>query len=264
MNGVWLSAGGSRQSSPLFSGQQLRGLVRTAAPALLFGLRLWASVCLALYVAFWLELDSPYWAGTTAALVCQPHLGAFLAGLVCGARRALEGPETAPLAHCLMGQRRSIDQTDNGRSARAAGTSLPAPFRSFPRSAFEQCASAQPTMLTTSGPGNAAMSVELATNANHKVGSIIRYPSSGTSRRGDLPDAAAITRVTHRPSSGLSPRQRRAARSGSTGSATPSSVRSRNPSASWSTISTTTTASRTTTRPSCATAPSCDHPTSTR
>ena len=139
-----------------------------------------------------------------------------------------------------------------------------APFRSFPRSAFEQCASAQPTMLATSGPGNAAMSVELATNANHKVGSIIRYPSSGTSRRGDLPDAAAITRVTHRPSSGLSPRQRRAARSGSTGSATPSSVRSRNPSASWSTIFTTTTASRTTTRPACATAPSCDHPTSTR
>jgi hypothetical protein len=25
--------------------------------ALLFGLRVWASVCLALYVAFWLELD---------------------------------------------------------------------------------------------------------------------------------------------------------------------------------------------------------------
>jgi uncharacterized membrane protein YccC len=45
---------------------------------LLFGLRLWASVCLALYVAFWLELDTPSWAGTTAAIVCQPHLGASL------------------------------------------------------------------------------------------------------------------------------------------------------------------------------------------
>jgi uncharacterized membrane protein YccC len=45
---------------------------------LLFGLRLWASVCLALYVAFWLELDNAYWAGTTAAIVCQPHLGASL------------------------------------------------------------------------------------------------------------------------------------------------------------------------------------------
>ena len=52
--------------------------VRAAGPPLLFGLRLWASVCLALYVAFWLELDNAYWAGTTAAIVCQPHLGASL------------------------------------------------------------------------------------------------------------------------------------------------------------------------------------------
>src|SRR5499425_3304222 len=51
---------------------------RAARPALLFGLRLWASVCLALYVAFWLELDNAFWAGTTAAIVCQPHLGASL------------------------------------------------------------------------------------------------------------------------------------------------------------------------------------------
>ncbi len=50
----------------------------SAGPALLFGLRLWASVCLALYVAFWLELDNAYWAGTAAAIVCQPHLGASL------------------------------------------------------------------------------------------------------------------------------------------------------------------------------------------
>jgi uncharacterized membrane protein YccC len=39
---------------------------------------MWASVCLALYVAFWLELDNAFWAGTTAAIVCQPHLGASL------------------------------------------------------------------------------------------------------------------------------------------------------------------------------------------
>jgi uncharacterized membrane protein YccC len=45
---------------------------------MLFGLRLWASVCLALYVAFWLELDNASWAGTSAALVCQPLLGASL------------------------------------------------------------------------------------------------------------------------------------------------------------------------------------------
>jgi uncharacterized membrane protein YccC len=49
-----------------------------AGPPLLFGLRLWASVCLALYVAFWLKLENAFWAGTSAALVCQPHLGASL------------------------------------------------------------------------------------------------------------------------------------------------------------------------------------------
>src|ERR1700675_2119938 len=52
--------------------------ISSAAPALLFGLRLWASVCLALYIAFWLELDNAYWAGTSAAIVCQPSLGASL------------------------------------------------------------------------------------------------------------------------------------------------------------------------------------------
>jgi uncharacterized membrane protein YccC len=57
---------------------QLRPTISSAAPALLFGLRLWASVCLALYVAFWLELDNAYWAGTSAAIVCQPQLGASL------------------------------------------------------------------------------------------------------------------------------------------------------------------------------------------
>jgi uncharacterized membrane protein YccC len=49
-----------------------------AAPSLLFGLRLWAAVCLALFVAFWLELDNPFWAGTSAAIVCQLQLGASL------------------------------------------------------------------------------------------------------------------------------------------------------------------------------------------
>jgi Fusaric acid resistance protein family len=49
-----------------------------AGPPLLYTLRLWASVCLALYIAFWLELDNPFWAGTSAAIVCQPQLGASL------------------------------------------------------------------------------------------------------------------------------------------------------------------------------------------
>jgi len=68
-----------RGLSPL--GKRLEVLadaLRVAGPPFLLGLRLWASVCLALYVAFWLELDNAYWAGTLAGLMCQPHLGASL------------------------------------------------------------------------------------------------------------------------------------------------------------------------------------------
>jgi uncharacterized membrane protein YccC len=49
-----------------------------AMPRILFGLRLWASVCLALLVAYWLQLDDAYWAGTSASVVAQPALGASL------------------------------------------------------------------------------------------------------------------------------------------------------------------------------------------
>ena len=59
-------------------GGTLRDALSGAGPAVLFGLRLWASVCLALFVAFWLELDDPFWAGISAAIVCQPQLGASL------------------------------------------------------------------------------------------------------------------------------------------------------------------------------------------
>src|ERR1700760_3198501 len=52
--------------------------LRTTWTPLLFGLRLWASVSLALYAAFWLQLDNPFWAGASAAIVCQPQLGASL------------------------------------------------------------------------------------------------------------------------------------------------------------------------------------------
>jgi uncharacterized membrane protein YccC len=52
--------------------------LRSLTPAILFGLRLWASVCVAFYVAFALELNEPTWAATTAALICQPVLGASL------------------------------------------------------------------------------------------------------------------------------------------------------------------------------------------
>ena len=47
-------------------------------PQLLFGIRLWASVCLALFISFELELSDSYWAGMSAAVVCQPRLGASL------------------------------------------------------------------------------------------------------------------------------------------------------------------------------------------
>jgi uncharacterized membrane protein YccC len=53
-----------------------RAAGRTALPALVCGLRMASSVCLALYVAFWLQLDNPFWAGASAAAVCQPTLGA--------------------------------------------------------------------------------------------------------------------------------------------------------------------------------------------
>jgi uncharacterized membrane protein YccC len=59
-------------------GRSLADAVASARAPLLFGLRLWASVCLALFVAFWLQLDEPFWAGTSAAVVCQPQLGASL------------------------------------------------------------------------------------------------------------------------------------------------------------------------------------------
>jgi uncharacterized membrane protein YccC len=59
-------------------GVSLAERLRSATPAILFGLRMWASVCLALWVAFTLQLSEPSWAATTAALVCQPVLGASL------------------------------------------------------------------------------------------------------------------------------------------------------------------------------------------
>jgi uncharacterized membrane protein YccC len=56
----------------------LEKVTRAAGPPLLFGLRLWASASLALYAAFWLQLDAPYWAAASASIVCQPQLGASL------------------------------------------------------------------------------------------------------------------------------------------------------------------------------------------
>ncbi|MBV8458064.1 MAG: FUSC family protein, partial [Acetobacteraceae bacterium] len=67
-----------RRHPPPLQSDTLKRALHAAGPPLLFGLRMWASVCLALYIAFWLELDNPSWAGTTAAIVCQPSIGASL------------------------------------------------------------------------------------------------------------------------------------------------------------------------------------------
>jgi uncharacterized membrane protein YccC len=66
------------RTAPAQLAAALTNAAKAADPALYFGLRFWASICLALYVAFWLELDNAYWAGITAALVHQPQLGASL------------------------------------------------------------------------------------------------------------------------------------------------------------------------------------------
>lgn len=55
-----------------------RGVVRPVSPDLAFGVRMAASVSLALFAAFWLELDDAFWAAASAAVVCQPNLGASL------------------------------------------------------------------------------------------------------------------------------------------------------------------------------------------
>ena len=54
------------------------GLLRAASPDLAFGVRVAASVSLALFAAFWRELDNAFWAAASAAVVCQPNLGASL------------------------------------------------------------------------------------------------------------------------------------------------------------------------------------------
>src|ERR1700676_1594981 len=73
-----MSRAGFWTTDPPQAHQSMAAALRFANPALLFGLRLWAAVCLALYIAFWLQLDNAPWAGTSAAIVCQTSLGASL------------------------------------------------------------------------------------------------------------------------------------------------------------------------------------------
>ena len=75
--GAWIGKSPPRSRAGVVAARLAEAL-HAAIPPLLFGLRMWAAVSLALYVAFWLELDNPYWAGLSAAIVCQPQLGASL------------------------------------------------------------------------------------------------------------------------------------------------------------------------------------------
>ena len=70
-DGAWISQRGIDMP-------RLHAAWSAALPHVLFGLRLWASVSLALAVAFWLQLESPYWAAASASVVCQPSLGASM------------------------------------------------------------------------------------------------------------------------------------------------------------------------------------------
>ena len=78
MMAAGLPTPGSPVAPSMTFNTRLADALTAAGRPLLFGLRLWASVSLSLYVAFWLELDNAYWAGASAAVVCQPHLGASL------------------------------------------------------------------------------------------------------------------------------------------------------------------------------------------
>jgi uncharacterized membrane protein YccC len=56
---------------PVRTGRTLKAEDRRI-PSLLFGLRLSASVCLALYPAFWFQLANGYCGGSVYAVFCRP------------------------------------------------------------------------------------------------------------------------------------------------------------------------------------------------
>jgi uncharacterized membrane protein YccC len=63
---------------PVIEIERLIDGLKSLAPGLVYGLRLWVAVCLSLYVAFWLQLDNEYWAGVTVAIAFESSLGASL------------------------------------------------------------------------------------------------------------------------------------------------------------------------------------------
>ena len=83
---VPLTHGGAARAARWRLHGSMRSALGAVGPPLLFGLRLWASVCLAYYLAFWLELDTAAWAGLSAAIFAAApsrlRAGCRLAGLL--------------------------------------------------------------------------------------------------------------------------------------------------------------------------------------
>jgi uncharacterized membrane protein YccC len=75
-------------------------LIAGVIPALLFGVRLATAVSLAFFAAFYLQLETPSWAGASACVVCQPILGA---SLLKGAFRMIGTTVSAVAAVILTG-----------------------------------------------------------------------------------------------------------------------------------------------------------------
>lgn len=60
-----------------WSGMKMKLIAATVRP-FLYGLQMAAAVALALFVAFYLQVETPSWAGTTAVIVSQPAVGSTL------------------------------------------------------------------------------------------------------------------------------------------------------------------------------------------
>ena len=58
--------------------QSASAFLAVAQPRVLYGLRMMGSVTLAMWVSFWMQLEHACWAPLTAAIVCQPTIGASL------------------------------------------------------------------------------------------------------------------------------------------------------------------------------------------
>ncbi|HEX3505299.1 MAG TPA: FUSC family protein [Xanthobacteraceae bacterium] len=149
-----------------FAGKRLLRGARAMLPALLFGLRMWGSVCLALYVAFQLQLENAYWAGVTAAIVCQPSLGASLRKAAFRMVGTVAGAVFIVLLSALFQEDRAIYLC--GLALWAAGCAFVATtLRNFAAYAaalagFSAVIIAVDDLGATGGPGGAAFTFAIA------------------------------------------------------------------------------------------------------